>query len=374
MIMDVQGKKVVITGKFKELSRDEIALALEARGAKVTGSVSSKTDILIAGERAGSKLKKAEEHGVLVVSEAELKTALEQEATVEVKPKAKKKGKIPPQYEDKSYPWMDGKKFLLTGTMDHFKRAELKALLEAHGGKVVSGASSADVVICGDKWGQKLRPAIAAGARVWSEGLFLLHLKGQDDFPQDDQVPNGKNLSSCDAVEEGETIFNTPGGADGALVLKWKKVHFPVHRRFGEIWGMMFYRASPHLYVRRWYYDDEPLQPDPEQFYGAESFRCSYFWENGSEAWDEDLVYDGQHGFNCTVLNLKRKKAHVNWARQNDEGDFRFEIDSPVTEYYGEVCSLIESAWVGVNLDKKTFSYNHHTGPYIISEDDPYGN
>lgn len=62
----------VITGTLTSFSRAEAKKALESLGAKVTGSVSSKTDALLAGEKAGSKLTRAEELGVSIKSEAEL--------------------------------------------------------------------------------------------------------------------------------------------------------------------------------------------------------------------------------------------------------------------------------------------------------------
>ncbi|MCG7898825.1 MAG: NAD-dependent DNA ligase LigA [Candidatus Thiodiazotropha weberae] len=71
------GKTVVITGTLSR-PRDEFKQTLLAHGAKVTGSVSSKTDYLLAGEAAGSKLTKAEKLGVTVLNEAALEALLNQ--------------------------------------------------------------------------------------------------------------------------------------------------------------------------------------------------------------------------------------------------------------------------------------------------------
>ncbi|MET0656059.1 MAG: BRCT domain-containing protein, partial [Pseudoxanthomonas sp.] len=73
----LDGKTVVLTGSLTSMSRDEAGEKLEALGAKVAGSVSKKTSLVVAGEAAGSKLAKAEELGIEIWDEAKLLGFLE---------------------------------------------------------------------------------------------------------------------------------------------------------------------------------------------------------------------------------------------------------------------------------------------------------
>ena len=71
------GKTVVLTGALVHYKRNELTEILEGIGAKVAGSVSKKTDVVIAGADAGSKLVKANELGIKVIDEEEALSHLE---------------------------------------------------------------------------------------------------------------------------------------------------------------------------------------------------------------------------------------------------------------------------------------------------------
>lgn len=66
----------MLTGTLPTLTRDEAKALIEAAGGKVSGSVSKKTDYVVAGEEAGAKLEKAQKLGVTVVDEAQLRVFL----------------------------------------------------------------------------------------------------------------------------------------------------------------------------------------------------------------------------------------------------------------------------------------------------------
>jgi len=73
----LQGMTFVITGTLPSMTRDEAKRLIQSNGGKVTGSVSSKTNYLVAGDKAGSKLNKATDLGVAVLDEDGLKDLIE---------------------------------------------------------------------------------------------------------------------------------------------------------------------------------------------------------------------------------------------------------------------------------------------------------
>jgi DNA ligase (NAD+) len=70
---DFTGKTFVVTGSLNSMTREEIHERITSLGGKVSGSVGAKTDVLIAGENAGSKLRKAKELNIKVLNEDEIK-------------------------------------------------------------------------------------------------------------------------------------------------------------------------------------------------------------------------------------------------------------------------------------------------------------
>ncbi|NDF57033.1 MAG: hypothetical protein EB134_04390, partial [Actinobacteria bacterium] len=70
------GLTIVVTGSLKDFTRDGASEAITARGGKASSSVSAKTDYVVAGEAAGSKLDKAQELGITILDEAGFKSLL----------------------------------------------------------------------------------------------------------------------------------------------------------------------------------------------------------------------------------------------------------------------------------------------------------
>lgn len=74
---NLKGKTFVLTGRLEQYTRQEMKEIIEARGGKVTNSVSKNTDFLLAGKDPGSKLQKAKELGLKILGEEDLQELLD---------------------------------------------------------------------------------------------------------------------------------------------------------------------------------------------------------------------------------------------------------------------------------------------------------
>jgi hypothetical protein len=183
--VDILGKTVVVTGTFSR-PRAEIEALLEQFGAKVSGSISGKTQLLFAGDNAGSKLAKARQLGVKVLSEADLDalgspptTAPPAVTPSPTKPKARKAKTAEPDEPDEpatvqTVPSLAGKAVVVTGKFARLGRKDIEAILTASGCTVVGSVSKkTDLLIVGTDAGSKLTTATSLGVAIMTEDDFL---------------------------------------------------------------------------------------------------------------------------------------------------------------------------------------------------------
>ena len=182
MAISVKGKTVVLTGVFADVERAEAEKKLEKKGARCTGSVSNKTDMLFAGKEAGSKIDTAESLGIPIYGQKELFAVIG-------KPKARPKKVVkPPTAAAKKKvtaraatagPGLKGKTVVVTGTLSK-PRAAVEALLRKAGAKVTGSVSAnTHFLVCGADAGSKLATAKSLGVPVVREAQLAALLKGK---------------------------------------------------------------------------------------------------------------------------------------------------------------------------------------------------
>lgn len=364
---DLEGKEVAVCGRFKKHNKEQVLFVLEEFGTVRTAKISKDTDYVFTAGKATKMLKEALELGITVVNEAgflRLQEAYDaQEAETEVP--------LPKELEAFSLHLFHYQECCITGEFDFCTAAELRTLLKRCGVRVRREChKQTRVIFSGRNWGESLRQVVGQHGSVWTEGQLLLYRDGLPgyEFPHQEHVPNGANLSALDALEEGVTPVLLPEEVEGELMLHWKRVHFPIHLRFAEIYGHI-YRGMDTPYVGQLYYEGEPLQPDTEAFYGAESFQVDTFWEDGNDLDRKELRYDGTNGFNCSALFLPPEE-HI--ELKGKDGYYALFRAWEERSCYGDVSVLCENVDLGVNLEKKTFKFTHHMGPYRVSPHNPW--
>lgn len=223
----LEGKTVVLTGTLTEMKRADAKTALEGLGAKVTGSVSKNTDILVAGEKAGSKLTKAQELGVEIWDEAKMIAVIncDDSPAASAEPKATPVASPADQSEATTSTTPDkvsGRTFVITGTLNVYSRDDVKEKLEALGAKVTGSVSkNTDVLIAGKKGGSKLDKANELGIEVWSENRLLRETANLKDggvheiFPLLCRGFGGHQVYGLDGQYLQEP-YNTPKTFDGS--------------------------------------------------------------------------------------------------------------------------------------------------------------
>lgn len=166
---DLAGKTVVLTGKFTDLDRADAEATLVRLGATIGSSITKSTQILFAGERAGSKLARAQSLGIEIRDEAALKAALAAAPATAPTP-----APAPTPPSSATVPGLTGKTVALTGTFALMKRADAQRLLAEAGAKLGSSVGkSTDLLIHGDDAGSKLDAARRLGVALMTEAEMV---------------------------------------------------------------------------------------------------------------------------------------------------------------------------------------------------------
>ncbi|MEZ4382792.1 MAG: BRCT domain-containing protein [Nannocystaceae bacterium] len=209
----IAGKTVVLTGKFKELVRADAEAALARMGATIGSGVSKKTDVLFVGERAGSKLKKAQSLGITVHDEAVLKALVDQAPTEAAPAADAAAAKEPAKEAAASTPVaaFAGKSIALTGKFTTMTRAAAKKVLTEAGAAVGSGVTKkTDLLIHGEDAGSKLDKAESLGVAVMTEAAMVELLQAGG--------AGGAELAGADAKLAAKAAEDASGGEIKAAV------------------------------------------------------------------------------------------------------------------------------------------------------------
>ena len=238
--MDFNGKTVVVTGTFSNLSRAQAESGLTGLGAKVTGSVSKKTDYVFVGTDAGSKLAKAQELGIPVLSESDLvkllaggATAAPAAAPEKAAEKAPEKAaeKAPEKAAEKAakpakaataekaadapaagktIPSFAGKTVVVTGKFVKLSRKDIEVILVASGCTMTGSVSKkTDLLIVGEDAGSKLGAATSLGIQILNEEEFMALLGEKLEGPLVLEGPLGDWLSRFKKVTD--QLMKHPG-------------------------------------------------------------------------------------------------------------------------------------------------------------------
>ncbi len=195
---DLEGKNVVLTGKFATLKRAEAEAALTALGAKVSDSISRSTDILFAGDKAGSKLAKAAQFNVAIHDEATLAAVL---AGVPAARPAEPAAEAQPVSTQVTA--FAGKVVALAGIFSTMLRAKAQELLTAAGATVVNGVTpTTNLLIYGMLAERLIEKATSQGVALMEESEMLAIFKAGKAKPAEAKPAEAKPAeASADPAE-----------------------------------------------------------------------------------------------------------------------------------------------------------------------------
>lgn len=222
------GKTFVITGSFEEAKREEIASWIEAQGGKVASAVSSKTHFLVAGEKAGSKLKKAQELGVAILDLQALKQMLTPNVFDPKQSALMCRTEIAEDYELRIEPAqfdLGADRVFVIASNNAHKVQEIEAMLKPYG-IVVQSMNACGIHDDIDEYGETFAENSIIKARYLYEkygkqaiaddsGLSVVALSGEPGVysaryagePKSDERNNEKLLQEMEAIEERDARF-----------------------------------------------------------------------------------------------------------------------------------------------------------------------
>ena len=344
--MDLNGKTVVVTGTFAGLSRAQAESGLTGLGAKVTGSVSKKTDYVFVGADAGSKLAKAQELGIPVVSEGELMKLLSatKPAAATSAPTSADTGKksaekkavkgdareaAAPSSSAKSVPSLAGKTVVVTGKFVKLSRKDIEGILAASGCTVTGSVSKkTELLIVGEDAGSKLGAATSLGIPILTEEEFMALLGEKVGGPAVLEGPLGDWLARFKKVTDelmkhpGVRVLNlavTSGVSDAEIAMVESSIGTKLAPAIVNL-----YRQANGLSLR-WI---SKKQIEAQEL-GADSATLKY--QSGAKEYPSD---NGTETGCICLLPLRKVflKSHQSW-----KGIFEFDEESAtirVFDYY----------------------------------------
>lgn len=165
--INLTGKTVVLAGTFKSIKREEAKKALSERGVTVMTSITGATDLLIAGARAGSKLKRAEMAGITIVDETALAAFLSSDPSeTSSQDTSSSKSSIP-------WGWFWSRKsavIAVSGRFREWAQGDIEALIRARGSfKRATPTRQTHAFFSGDREGKKVDKARSLGVPIFFE-------------------------------------------------------------------------------------------------------------------------------------------------------------------------------------------------------------